>query len=137
MNMLSRCLLRRTGRQMAVSLVLSALIGALYGDRLHVSFALGTAGGFFLVGAWLAYQGKQLPGLRKKKQLPDFLKSPAQRAHRPSFRMDNRDFDDDLNSRTAVNEETLSEKELRRLNWLSCLISSAICFALSQFVPGI
>ena len=51
--------------------------------------------------------------------------------------MDYRDFDDDLNGQTSVDEQELTEKESRRLVWLSQLITALCAFVLSQFVPGI
>ena len=137
MSVFARCLLRRVGRQMAVVLVVSTLIGAFYGDRLHVSFALGACGGIMLACAWMAYLGKRFPLLRKKQRVPDYLKNPAKRKYKPAFRMDYRDFDDDLNGQTSVDEQELTEKESRRLVWLSRLITALCAFVLSQFVPGI
>lgn len=136
MSVFARCLLRRIGRQLAVVLVVSVLIGALYGDRLHVSFALGACGGIMLVCAWMAYLGKRFPSFDRGPKVPDFLKNPAKRRYKPAFRMDYRDFDDDLNSRTAVDEQQLSDKQIHRLIWLSQLITALCAFAMSQFVPG-
>lgn len=137
MSLFARCLLRRVGRQLSAVLVISALIGALYGDRLHAAFALGACGGVLLASAWLAYLGKRLPSLRRGRKPPDYLTNPARQRRRPAFRMDYRDFDDDLNRYTAADEQDLTESEARRLAWLARLITALCALVLSQFVPGI
>lgn len=137
MSVFARCLLRRVGRQLSVVLVVSAIVGACYGERLYVSFALGACGGIMLVWAWMAYLGKGFPGLKNKRKVPDYLRNRTRRKYKPAFRMDNRDFDDDLNARTAVDERDLSESQSRRLVWLARLITAVCAFALSQFLPGI
>ena len=135
MNMFARCLLRKAGQFLSAAAVIGAAVGLIFHDRLHVSYAFGAMGGIYLAAGWFERIGKHFPWRFPSRKVPYFLRNRQTKRYRPSFRMDDRDFDDDLNSRTAVDEDLLTEKQQKRLRPCAFFAAAAICFMLSQFMP--
>ena len=109
----------------ACALVVSALIAGAYGERLYFMFALCAAGCVFLAWSWftqLRAEGFHLPGFgtqRSKRRVPYIHQRKKAKPHRPSFAMDNTDFDDDLVSATACNEEEFEPKQRTKAHILA------------------
>ena len=128
-----RLIFRRTFRCLGVSLVISLIAGALLGGGYYTVSAL-CACGFVLI-AWGWFTHLKNTGMRlfgrlsspKKSRVPWLhQRFKAQRSHRPSFRMDSADFDDDLTSATMVSEEDFDEKQ----QLTAAAVSRALCGAL-------
>ena len=138
-----RVILRRSMTYLGSGLVGSALVGGLYGDRLHFTWALCAFGGLLLAWAWFTYLAADPSSVlhrwksweKKKKQVPYALRRDEKRSHRanPAFLRGNEDFDDDLAAETAVDEEILSEKEKERAVIISRLIAAVLFFLISLF----
>ena len=58
-----------------------------------------------------------------------------QKPHRPSFRMDSTDFDDDLTAATMVSEEDFSEKQQNAARAIARAVCGALLVILSFFIP--
>ncbi len=103
-------------RCFAAGLVAAALIGGLYRSRIYFVFGLCAMGGFFLAWSWFTYLHmtgfRLIPGLKteRKKKTPYIHQREKKKRYRPSFAMENTDFDDDLVSATAANEEEFDKK---------------------------
>jgi len=105
-------------RYLAGALVVCALVGGGYGSHPHFTFALCAAGTLFIGRGWLVYLRvtgftllRARPG-RKRRRIPYIhQRFKGGTPHRPAFRKDFRDFDDDLTSATAVEEALFDEKE--------------------------
>lgn len=136
-----RLIYARTFRLFGTGLVISALVGGLYGDTLYTVRALCAVGSILLCWGWFCYL--RLDGMR----IFGFKPNPGQdrvpyihqrfkqkRPHRPAFRKDSADFNDDLNDATAVDAERFSERanELARV-W-SRAAAGVLLFVLSFFI---
>ena len=138
-----RLIYKRTFGYLSVTSALSLIIGALYDSSLYTVYAFSALGACMVCWGWFTYliaTGLRLPGLefwRKTKKKIPFVhrKDKTQRQHRPSFRMDSRDFDDDLTAETVVDEEVFSKKQQDFARALSRAICGAILFAVSFFIP--
>ena len=113
-----RLIYARTFRWLAVGLVISAIVGALYGNRMYTVWALCAVGSVFVCWGWFVYlrlDGMRIFGFKpnaKQKKVPYFHRRfKEKRSNRPAFRKDSADFDDDLNDATLVDAERFSERE--------------------------
>lgn len=106
-----RFIYRKLFRLLSVYLVLSAILGGIYQDRLHFIYGLSFFGSFTVLLAWVQHLrnvGMHIPQLGvmpMAKKVPYMLrrfKSPSM--HKPLFLMDYRDFDDDLTRLTAAGD---------------------------------
>lgn len=115
-----RLIYARAFRYLGAALVICAIIGGIYGDKLHFVFALCAAGMGFVCWGWFTHlkrTGFKLVGFGEKK--PTKAKTPyilrrdkKKRIHKPAFMMTNADFDDDLAGATACNEEEFNEERI-------------------------
>ncbi len=128
---------RKAMAVLAAALALCALVGGLYGQRVYFTFALCAAGGLLAARAWFGYcRGKDGKGrVGKAVKIPQMLRgTPARRAHRPAFRMNSEDFDDDLTPYTVAREEDFPEK----WQWAGALaadcLAAAILFTVSFLI---
>ena len=128
---------RKAMAVLAATLALCALVGGLYGQRVYFTFALCAAGILLAARAWFGYcRGKDGGGsARKTVKVPWMLRrDPSRRAHRPAFRMNSEDFDDDLTPYTVAREEDFPEK----WQWAGALaadgLAAAILFAVSFLI---
>jgi len=124
-------------RYFASSLVISAIVASLYGDRLHFVFALCALGGIFFAWGWFTYlhaTGMRLPGWRtksEKKKVPYILRKEKQKIHKPAFAMDHDDFDDDLVNATTAREEEFPKPWQDKARVFSRLLCAALLFLVS------
>lgn len=111
-------------RWLAAGLVLSAIVGGLYADRMYTIWALCAVGSLLVCWGWFIYlrlDGMRLfgfkPNPKEGTKVPYFhQRFKHKRSARPAFRKDSADFDDDLNDATVVDAERFSEhqRELAR-----------------------
>ena len=132
-----RLVYTRTLRYFSVSLVLSAVIAAFYGDRLHFVFALCAMGGVFLAWGWFTYLRAvemRLPGFGHRtewKKVPYILRKEKQKLHKPAFAMTNDDFDDDLVNATTAREEEFSKPWQEKGRVFSRILCAVLLFLVS------
>ena len=112
-----RLIYAKTFRLVSFGLVLSAIVGGLYGDTMYTVWALCAIGSILLCLGWFGYlklEGMVLFPFRAGKTRPRVpyihRRFKEQRPHRPAFRKDSRDFDDDLTAATAVDDTALPER---------------------------
>ena len=135
-------LFRRTFSCLGIGLVVSALIGGLYGDRMHFIWALCAVGGILLALGWWEYLKvtETLHFLSRKKEkkqkIPFALRKDKEiRAHKPAFLQKAEAFEDDLTPYTTADEEIFSEKRRRYALVISRMAAGAILLILSFFIP--
>lgn len=136
-----RLIYRRCFRLLGVMLAVAAIVGGLYAARLYFVYALSALGCCCLCAAWFGYLGRQgmrpFAALQRKRRVrvPYALrKNTGNRLHRPSFRQDFTDFDDDLTDRTAVSEEQFSKRQAGLARSISTACCGAILVLLSLLV---
>lgn len=129
-------------RYFAFALTASALIAGLYGGvRAYFVFALCAAGCAFLAWSWFAHlraAGFRLPGLGKRKEkrrVPYVHRRDKTKLHRPSFAMDNADFDDDLVPATACNAEEFEPEQRERVLVLARAACGLLVLLVSLIIP--
>ena len=125
-NAYFRMVYARALRYLGGALVLAAVVGGLYQSRLYFVFACCAFGFSFLCWAWFSYMrqtGLRVFGFRPEGQAAKtpyvHRKDKEQRPHRPSFAMDNMDFDDDLVRATTLDEELFDERRRGRARALA------------------
>ena len=136
-----RVILRRTMTYLGIGLVGSAIVGGLYGDRLHFTWALCAFGGLFLAWGWFTYLAADPTSVlhrykaakKKENKVPYALRGKKTKSRRknPAFLRGNEDFDDDLAAETAVDEEMLGEKEREKAIIVSRLAAGILLFLVS------
>ncbi|MBR6766359.1 MAG: hypothetical protein IKM02_00240 [Clostridia bacterium] len=137
-----RLIYRQTFRYLGVMLVVALLLGALLGGGIFMVHAVCALGFVMIAWGWFTYL--KMTGMRpfgrnpgkKKARIPYIHRRfKEKKPHRPTFRMDSADFDDDLTSATMVSEEMFSEKQIDAARGVSRAISGAIMVILSFFIP--
>jgi len=137
-----RLIYRRTFHDLGTALVIALLLGTLLGGGFYLVSALCAAG--FVQIAWGWFTHLKRSGMRpwgrlsapKKPKVPWLhQRLKQQRIHRPSFRMDSADFDDDLTSATIVNEEDFSERQQLLAASIARAASGALLVLFSFFIP--
>lgn len=135
-------LLRRTFSYLSVGLVLSAVIGGLYGDRMHFIWALCASGAVLIAMGWweylrvtdsLSFIGRKK---QKKEEVPYSLrKEKEKKRHKPAFMQRAEDFEDDLTPYTAVDTDLFTEKQLTWSLVISRIAAGVLLFAASFVIP--
>ena len=135
-----RVLLRRTFSYLGTGLVISAIVGGLYRDRMHFIWALCAAGSIFIAYGWLEYlkMTDSLPFFHKKKakkvKTPFIWRNQKQeKHHKPAFMQTAEDFEDDLTPQTVADMEIFSEK-LRSLALIISRVAAGIILLILSFV---
>ena len=137
-----RLIYMRTFRYLGIMLVVSLLLGALLGGGIYMVYAV-CAMGFVMIGwGWFTYL--KMTGMRpfgrnpnkKKAKIPYIHRRfKEKRGHRPSFRMDSDDFDDDLASATVVSEENFTKKQVDAARAIARAASGVILVIASFLIP--
>ncbi len=136
-----RLIYSRAFRYLGVCLALSAIVGGLYQDMLYTVYALCAFGMVMICWGWFTYlrsTGTRIFGRNpdgKARKTPYILrrfkdKKPA----RPSFRMTSADFDDDLTSATAVNEEPFTKLQTTRARIIARVACGALLVVISLII---
>ncbi len=135
-------LTRRTFACLGTALVLSAVVGGLYGDRMHFVWSLCAAGAILIALGWWEYLKvtETLHFLKKRKakkvKAPFSLrKNKGSTAHKPAFLQKAEDFEDDLTPQTTADEELFSEKERQYALVLSRIAAGVLLLITSFFIP--
>ena len=129
-------------RWLAAGLVVSAIIGGLYRDRMYTVWALCAVGSLLVCWGWFIYlrlDGMRLfgfkPNPKEGTKVPYFhQRFKHKRPARPAFRKDSADFDDDLNDATAVDEDRFSEQQRDLAKVWSRIAAGILLFALSFLI---
>jgi len=131
-------LIRRMFGYLSTGLVISAILGGLYGDRLHFIWGLCASGAVCIAMGWWEYLRltDSLPFGRRKKEkklsVPYILrKEKEKKRHKPAFMQNAEDFEDDLTPYTTADLEVLSEKKRSHALIAARLISGVLLFVLS------
>ena len=137
-----RLIYQRTFRCLGAALVIALLTGTLLGGGIMMVSALCAAGFVLIAWGWFTYlklSGQNPFGRMQRKKAPKVpwlhRRFKEQRSHRPSFRMDSADFDDDLTSATMVNAEDFSEKQQLAANAIARMLAGALLVLFSFFIP--
>ena len=131
-------LLRRLFAYLSAGLVISALIGGLYQDRLHFIWGLCAAGAILIAMAWWEYLRitNSLPFRQSKKAkkptVPYILRKEKEKKRRkPAFLQNAEDFEDDLTPYTTADMEILGEKRRALALILARTAAGVLLFVLS------
>ena len=135
-------LFRRTFSYLGTGLVISAIIGGLYRDRMHFIWALCAVGAIFIAFGWFEYLKltDSLPFFHKRKakkiRTPyAFRKEKETRRHKPSFMQKSEDFEDDLTPETTADIEIFSEKRRSYALIISRIAAGLLLLILSFLIP--
>lgn len=137
-----RLIYMRTFRYLGVMLVVSLLLGALLGGSIFMMYSICAMGFVMICWGWFTYLkmtgmrpfGRN-PGKKKAKVPYVHRRFKEKRGHRPSFRMDSDDFDDDLTSATVVSEEVFTEKQVDGARAIARAACGVILVILSFLIP--
>lgn len=137
----TRLIYAGTFKWFAVGLVISVMIGALYGDQMYTVWALCAVGSVFISWGWFIYlrlDGMRIFGFKpnpKERKVPYFHQRFKEKRHyRPAFRKDSADFDDDLNDATLIDAERFTERQQEMARVLERVIAGVLLFAVSFLV---
>ena len=131
----------RTCKWLAVGLVMSVIIGALYGERMYTVWALCAVGSVFVCWGWFIYlrlDGMRIFGFKpnpKQKKVPYIHRRfKEKRSYRPAFRKDSTDFDDDLNDATLVDAGRFTERQQEMVRVWERVIAGVLLVVISFLV---
>lgn len=137
-----RLIYQRTFRYLGAALVIALLTGTLLGGGIFMVSALCAAGFVLIAWGWFTYlklSGQNPFGCLQRKKAPKVpwlhRRFKEERAHRPSFRMDSADFDDDLTSATMVSKEDFTEKQQLAAEAIARSVCGALLVVFSFFIP--
>lgn len=137
----TRLIYAGTFKWFAVGLVISVMIGALYGDQMYTVWALCAVGSVFISWGWFIYlrlDGMRIFGFKpnpKERKVPYFhQRFKEKRPYRPAFRKDSADFDDDLNDATLIDAERFTERQQEMARVLERVIAGVLLSAVSFLV---
>lgn len=137
-----RLIYQRTFRHLGAALVIALLTGTLLGGGIYTVSALCAAGFGLIAWGWFTHLkriGMQPFGRhssQKKTKVPWLHRRfKEQRSHRPSFRMDSADFDDDLTSATMVSAEDFTESQQLAAAAFARMLAGALLVLFSFFIP--
>lgn len=136
-----RLIYARTFKWFSVGLVISVIIGALYGDQMYTVWAMCAVGSVFICWGWFIYlrlDGMRVFGFKpnpKGQKVPYFhQRIKEKRSNRPAFRKDSADFDDDLNDATLIDAERFTERQQEMVRVWERAIAGALLFAVSFLI---
>jgi len=127
---------------LGTGLVISAILGGLYQDRLHFVWGLCAAGAVLLAMGWWEYLRvtDSLPFRQQKKAkkpaVPFILrKDKEKKRYKPAFLQNAEDFEDDLTPYTTADMEILSEKNRSSVLITARVAAGVLLFILSFVIP--
>lgn len=137
-----RLIYKKTFAHLGTTLVIALVVGALLGGGIYTVNAFCALGFVMICWGWFTYL--KMTGMRpfgknpnkKKAKVPYFhKKDKGQKPHRPSFRMDSEDFDDDLTSSTHASDEEFTKKQADAARAIARAVCGAILVIASFFIP--
>lgn len=137
-----RLIYRQTFGYLGVLLVIALLLGALLGGGIYMVHAVCALGFVMIAWGWFTYL--KMTGMRpfgaksraNKKRVPYIHRRfKDKKPHRPAFRMDSVDFDDDLTASTMVSEEIFTEKQVDTAHAIARALCGLVMVILSFFIP--
>ena len=136
-----RLIYARAFRLFGICLVISAIVGGIYGSTMYTVWAMCAAGSLVICWGWFLYlqmKGMRLFGFKAKSQESDVpyvhRRFKQKRPHRPAFQKDAADFDDDLTSATAVDEESFSEEAVKMARVWAKVAAGVLLYLVSFFI---
>lgn len=133
-------LFRRTFSCFGTGLVISAIVGGLYRDRMHFIWALCAAGAILVALGWFEYLKltDSLPFFHNHK--PKKIKTPYPwrkdkeiKRHKPAFMQKSEDFEDDLTPEITADIEIFNEKR-RSYALIISRIAAGVLLLIASFV---
>jgi hypothetical protein len=133
-----RLIYGRTFSYLGIMCVIALLVGALLGGGVFMVNAMCAFGFVMLCWGWFTYL--KMTGMRpfrlkkreKKASTPYILRRFKEKKwHKPSFRMESEDFDDDLTSSTVAKEENFTQKQVDTARAIARAVCGAIMVAIS------
>ena len=136
-----RLIYQRTFRYLGAALVIAMLFGTLLGGGFYLVSSLCAAGFVMICWGWFTYL--KMTGMRffrrsgrKKTKVPYLHRRfKEQKPHRPSFRMDSSDFDDDLTSATVVSDELFTWRQQQASAAIARAACGVMLVVFSFFIP--
>lgn len=129
-------------RYLGIALVISAVLGGLYRDRLHFIYGLCAAGAVLIAMGWweylrltdsLPFRGRKKD---KKASVPYLLrKEKEKKRYKPAFLQKAEDFEDDLTPSTTADMEVLDTQKRAYALIISRIGSGVVLFILSFIIP--
>lgn len=133
-------LFRRTFSCFGTGLVLSAIVGGVYRDKMHFIWALCAIGAILVALGWFEYlkMTDSLPFFHnsKKKKIKTpyaWRKDKEIKRHKPAFMQKGEDFEDDLTPQTTADVEIFSEKR-RSFALIISRVAAGILLLIASFV---
>jgi hypothetical protein len=133
-------LFRRTFSYFGTGLVISAIVGGIYRDRMHFIWALCAVGAILIAFGWFEYlkMTDSLPFFHKSK--PKKVKTPYSlrkeketKHHKPAFMQKSEDFEDDLTPVTTADIEIFSQRR-RSFALIISRVAAGILLLIASFV---
>lgn len=137
-----RLIYRSAFHHLGAAMVIALLTGTLLGGGIYLVSAVCAAG--FVLIAWGWFNHLNRIGMnpfrrmtpKKKAKVPWLHRRfKQQRSHRPSFRMDSADFDDDLTSATMVSKEDFSQSQQLAAAAIARIAAGVLLVVFSFFIP--
>lgn len=136
-----RLIYARTFRLFGICLVISAIVGGIYGSTMYTVWAMCASGSVVICWGWFTYlqcKGMRLFGGKPKSRESSVpyvhRRFKQKRPHRPAFRKDAADFDDDLTSATAVDSEAFSEEAAKMAQVWARVATGVLLYLVSFFI---
>ena len=136
-----RLIYAQTFRLFGICLVISAIVGGIYGSTMYAVWAMCAAGSVVICWGWFLYL--QLKGMRifgwkpkfQKRSVPYIHQRFKQKLpHRPAFQKNAADFDDDLTAATAVDAEAFSEHQVKMARVWARVAAGVLLYLISFFI---
>ena len=135
-------LFRRTFSYFGTGLVISAIVGGLYRDRMHFIWAICAVGAILVAFGWFEYL-KMTDSLHFfHKSIPKKVKTPYSlrkeketKRHKPAFMQKSEDFEDDLTPETTADIEIFSEKRRSFALIISRVAAGVLLLVASFIIP--
>ena len=135
-----RLIYARTFRIFGICLVISAIVGGIYGSTMYAVWAMCAAASLVMLWGWFLYlqeKGMRLFGWKPKSRrpaVPYIHRRFKQKHHRPAFQKEAADFDDDLTAATAVDAEAFSEQAVKMARIWARVAAGILLYLVSFFI---
>ena len=137
-----RLIYGRTFSYLGVMCAIALIVGALLGGGIFMVNAMCAFGFVMLCWGWFTYL--KMTGMRpfrigrkkEKAKTPYILRRfKDKKRHKPSFRMNSEDFDDDLAASTVAKEENFTQKQVDAARAIARAVCGAIMVGITFLIP--